>query len=340
MDLLLVNHRDPRHPQAGGAEQVLLEVGKRLAKHMSVTWLAESVPGLPGEEEIDGILVKRRGNRGSLHLHSLMEAKRHEVVIDSVAHAVPFFSYKVNKRTIALIHHVHQGVLDLEAGKLSPILKWLERRVKGYNNFIAVSNTTKRDLIKLGVKAEIRVIYNGVDHQKYKPGPKGEPTVLWIGRLKRYKNPLDVYEIARDLDFEFLLAGGGGLESEIRRLNEPNVKFLGRVSEDEKVRLYQRSWVLISTSFIEGWGMTIVEANSCGTPVVAYATGSVPEIVKEGINGYLVRYKDVKAMREAIVRTISQGERLFKSSYSESLNYNWDRSAEEYRSYVEALARR
>ena len=62
------------------------------------------------------VVIRRRGDPLSLHFFSLVEARRHEFVLDSVAHAVPFFYYLVNPYSAALVHHVHQDVLDLELG--------------------------------------------------------------------------------------------------------------------------------------------------------------------------------------------------------------------------------
>jgi glycosyltransferase involved in cell wall biosynthesis len=342
LDLLIVNHRDIYHPQAGGAEVVLYEVGRRLAKRANVTWLAESVQGRRSEEFIDGIKVKRRGNKYTLHFHSLIEARNHEIVVDSVAHAAPFFSYKVNRNTVAVVHHVHQDVLKFEVDPLQAmVLRALEKRIKNYDRIIAVSNTTKRDLVKLGINEEkIHVIYNGVDHEKYKPGEKSEkPMILWIGRMKKYKNPFDSLRIYKRLakKAEMVIAGGGDLAKEFARMSEKmGAKYLGRVTEEEKVKLYQRAWVVLSTSYIEGWGMTVVEANSCGTPVVAYATGSMPEIIREGVNGFLVPYKDYDYAAKVIDAILEEDTiaELSKKSLEESMKYSWEKTADKYMRYL------
>ena len=338
----MVNHRDIYHPQAGGAEVVLYEVGRRLAKKANVTWLAESVKGRRSEEIIEGIRVKRRGSKYTLHLYSLIEAKKHEIVLDSVAHAAPFFSYKVNRNTVAMVHHVHQDVLKFEVDPLQAIfLKALEKRVRDYDNIIAVSNTTKRDLSKLGVNEEkIHVIYNGVDHEKYKPGEKSEkPMILWIGRMKKYKNPFDSLRIYKKLTkkAEMVVVGGGDLAIEFARISEGmGVKYLGKVTEEEKIKLYQKAWIVLSTSYIEGWGMTVIEANACGTPVVAYATGSMPEIIKEGVNGFLVPYKDYDYAAKVIDTILEENiiKELSKKSLGESMKYSWEKTADEYMRYL------
>jgi len=114
---------------------------------------------------------------------------------------------------------------------------------------------------------------------------------------------------------------------------------LGRVNEEKKIELYQKSWVILSTSFIEGWGMTIVEANACGTPAVAYKTGSMPEIIKEGKNGFLVDYKDYDKAAEVIDYILDESvmNKLSKSSLEESLKYDWDKTAKEYEDYLRTI---
>jgi glycosyltransferase involved in cell wall biosynthesis len=342
LDILFINHRDILHPQAGGAEVVLYEIGRRLAKKAKVTWFAESVRGSKPDETIEHMRIKRRGNIYSVHFYSLIEARKHEIVIDNVAHAIPFFSYLVNKKAVALVHHVHQEVLMLELDPLrASLVKNLEKKIKKYNNIIAVSNTTKRELMKLGVCEErIHVIYNGIDHEKYKPGEKSEkPLILWIGRMKKYKNPFDALRIYKRLKkkAEMVVAGGGELAEDFAKAAARlSVKYLGRVSEEEKVKLYQKAWVVLSTSFVEGWGMTIVEANACGTPVVAYARGAIPEIVKEGVNGFLVPYKDYDYAARVLDAILEENiiKELSKSSFMESLKYDWNKTANEYLRYL------
>ncbi|BCU67898.1 glycosyl transferase [Sulfolobales archaeon HS-7] len=345
MDLLLVNHRDPYHPQAGGAEEVLYQIAIRLSQRHKVTWLSEKVKGRPSVEVIKGVTIIRRGGKLTLHLKSPFEARKHDVVIDSVAHAVPFMSYLTNRRSVALIHHVHQDVLNYELSfPLSYAVKTAERMVRNYKYLIAVSNTTKRELMRRFSVEESRisVIHNGVDHEKYKPGEKSEkPLILWIGRMKRYKNPLDAVEIFKRLrtKADMIIAGGGELSEEVKRAcDEKGIQFLGRVSEEVKVKLYQRAWVLLSTSFVEGWGMTVVEANACGTPAVAYNTGSMPEIIKDGKNGFTVKYKDFDEAAKAVEYVLEDGNKTFsKSSVEESNKYNWEKTADEYERFLRNL---
>ncbi|BBG25230.1 Trehalose synthase [Sulfuracidifex tepidarius] len=348
MDILFVNHRDIYHPQAGGAEEVIKEVGRRLVSlGDQVTWFSEEVKGRPSVESYEGITLKRRGGRASVHVYSILEARKHEIVVDSVAHAVPFFSFTVNRKTVALIHHIHQDVVQLELGTFSrALVKFMERQVKRYDYLIAVSCTTKSDLkTKLNVdESKVKVIYNGVDHDKFKPGEKSrEPMILWIGRMKSYKNPFDIFEIKKRMKTkaEIVVVGSGEMSEKFSTEAERHgVKYLGRVSEKDKVNLYQRSWAILSTSFIEGWGMTIVEGNACGTPAVVYRSGSLPEVVKDGENGFVVNYKDYESAAKALDYLMDESvmKYMSKRSYDSSLKYDWDITARSYNEFLKKIS--
>ncbi|MDP7983047.1 MAG: glycosyltransferase family 4 protein [Conexivisphaerales archaeon] len=351
--LLVVNHRDPWHPSAGGAEEVLWEVGRRLAgMGFEVTWISERYPRSAAEEERSGIRFLRKGGTASLHLFSLAEARKYDVVLDSVAHAVPFLSFLSNPRAAALVHHVHQDVLRLE---LSPAAAALvgaaERALALYGNLITVSEYTRGEIARrFGVDpGRVRVIRNGVDHARFRPGEKfRRPLFLWIGRMRRYKNPMDavaIFHIARrmvgDERAEFAIAGGGELSGAVRAAAEARgIRFLGRVGEGEKEELYRRAWAVLVTSYVEGWGMVAVEANASGTPVVAYATGALPELVRNGRNGILVPYRDLRAAARAIVELADEGRmlRMSRAALEESMKYDWDRTAAEYAEYLGRLA--
>ena len=93
----MLNHRDPRHPRAGGSEVVLWEVCRRLSRlGVRVTWMVERFPNSQKDDVLDSVVIRRRGDPLSLHFFSLLEARRHEFVLDSVAHAV-LSSFKIDR---------------------------------------------------------------------------------------------------------------------------------------------------------------------------------------------------------------------------------------------------
>ncbi|BBD73507.1 glycosyl transferase [Sulfodiicoccus acidiphilus] len=317
---------------------------------VEVHWLSEDFGG-KREEELRGIHVVRRGNSLTLHLHSLLLARHYDVVLDSVAHAVPFLSNLTNPRTVAKVHHVHQEVLAYE---LPPYKAWpvrtAEKFCRLYSRVVVPSNATKEDAEKLlGVREEaITVIPDGIDHSKFTPGEKGEPLVVWLHRLKRYKNPLDAikaYRRAREMGLRarLVVAGGGDLEREVREEvgRTEGATYLGRVSDEEKRVLLRRAWLFLSTSFVEGWGLSVLEANASGTPALVYSVGSLKELVKDGVNGVKVSYGDVEGLARAMIHLFEDEvnlRRMWATSKEESLKYDWDITAERYYNYLKGLA--
>ena len=348
LKLLIVNHRDPFHPRAGGAEIDLLETFKRLAhKGFEVHWLSEDA-GQSGE--VEGIRFIRAGNSFTLHLHSLLKAGKYQLVLDSVAHAVPFLSNLVNTCTVAKIHHVHQEVLPYELPPYAAYpLKLAERFCRFYGNVVVPSNYTKGEAVKLGISPhKITVIPEGMNHSLYTPGEKSDqPFILWLHRMKRYKNPLDAVEafkLARErgLKAKLVMAGGGEMEYRVREEAKrvDGVEVLGRVGEEEKRVLLRRAWLFLSTSLMEGWGLSVLEANASGTPALVYGVGSLNELVIDGVNGFKVRYGDVEDMAELMVQLFEDQKRLrglWNSSHVESLKYDWDRTADMYYQYLTEL---
>ena len=110
------------------------------------------------------------------------------------------------------------------------------------------------------------------------------------------------------------------------------MRFLGFISEAEKVRLLRRAWALCFTSPKEGWGITNLEAAACGTPVVASRSPGLRESVRDGETGFLVPHGDVDALAAAMRRIAGSAElvaalgtrgRLFAEGFT------WERAAAE-----------
>jgi glycosyltransferase involved in cell wall biosynthesis len=115
------------------------------------------------------------------------------------------------------------------------------------------------------------------------------------------------------------------------------VDFPGRISEEEKVQLLGRSWVMVQPSFKEGWGITCLEANACGTPVLASRVSGLTDAVKEGVNGYLFDYGDYQQLTRKLLDLIQDNDTrqvLATSSRQWSLSYSWEEQAEKLESLI------
>lgn len=359
--ILWINHRDPKHPQAGGAETHLYEICTRLVQRgHEVTVLAERFRNSAKHEEVKQVRVRRRGGKWTLHLIAPYQLMRHagkyDVVVDDIAHAVPFWSpFFTEKPVVAIVHHVHQGVVERELPAfLRQLVRSAEKSIKKtYENIVAVSEATKGDLInQLGVEeSRIKVLYNGVDHALYRPGLKfEEPTILWIGRMKKYKN-LDhivrAFKIVKASvgNARLILAGNGEEQGRIRLLAaqeklDSRIVFAGSVSADSKVRLLQGAWTIIYASEVEGWGIGIIEAAACGTPAVAYDAGALREAIIDGTTGYLTKYGAVDELAEKLIELLTNENlrrKLGENALMRSYDFDWDRTAAETEKFLRTL---
>ncbi len=191
----------------------------------------------------------------------------------------------------------------------------------------AVSGSIKRALVeneKLPAD-RIRVLYNGIDHHRFFADEAGRrrmrdelhlaPDELAIGhagRLMSVKNQAMLLralarlrDLRPDLEWKALLAGKGPLEEELRRLHAElelgeRVVFLGqRRDVPELLRAFD---VFALSSFSEGTSVTLLEAMATELPVVATRVGGNPELIEEGVNGYLTPNDDAEAFAQALAR--------------------------------------
>jgi glycosyltransferase involved in cell wall biosynthesis len=353
MRILWINHRDPKHPEAGGAEVHLREVGKRLVERgHEVTLICERFADSTAEDFIDGINVKRVGNKYTIHMITPIlvtkMAQKFDVIIDDIAHAVPWWSTLVTSRPVlGIVHHVHLMVSSVELPlTLSMVAKMAEGSIKyTYKELVAVSETTKKDLVKLlGVNENrIRVIFYGVDHEVYNPGKEKfqEPTILWLGRIKKYKNInhlIIAFNMVKEKvpDAKLIIAGEGDYEQKLKELISTlklkGVVFTGKVSGERKIELLRKSWVLAMTSITEGWGMSILEAAACGTPAIGYNSGAIGEAIIHKKTGLLVNYGDIETLADKL-HWILIDDKLRKNlsagALTNSYNFDWDKNTTE-----------
>ena len=351
--ILIFNWRDTRHVFAGGAETYIHELGKRWVKGgNSVTLFCGNDGNSSRYESIDGINVIRRGGFYMVYFWAMMYyifklRGKFDVIIDC-ENGIPFFTplYAKEKKYL-LIHHVHQEVFRKSLiWPFSAIASWLEIKLMPYvyqnTQFITVSPSTKIEILSHRLtKIEPIIIYNGVDKKKYKIGKKSKtPTVLYLGRLQYYKS-INVYiRLAKDLSKNhpkaiFLIAGEGEeiqkLKTFAHRIQSP-VTFLGKVTESDKVRLLQEAWVVVNPSSMEGWGLTVIEANACGTPVVASDVPGLRDSVKHGFSGYLATYnrlQDFEKYVSALLKNATLRNRHSKNALLWAKKFTWDTSVKQ-----------
>ena len=218
------------------------------------------------------------------------------------------------------MHHLFGSTVFHEATLPIAAAVWLAERPLGalYRGipFQAVSESTADDLVQRGIPRDsIRVIYNGVDSRRLTPNAADrsrEPLFVYLGRLKKYKRVdivIRAFAELGDAAARLEIAGAGDYRASLERLVESlglgsRVKFLGFVSEEEKLHLLRRAWASVLASPKEGWGISNLEAAACGTPVIAANSPGVRESVIDGQTGILVRPDDPHDMARAMSRIV------------------------------------
>lgn len=164
------------------------------------------------------------------------------------------------------------------------------------------------------------VIHPPVDTDFFTPGPQpAGDEFLYVGRLVSYKRADLTVEAFADLPYRLLVVGEGHLKAELMAKATPNVTFLGKVTNASLRDLYRRAAAMVFPAD-EDFGISMVEAQACGTPVISVARGGALDIVQPGYSGLLTEPDDVQELRRAIRRAAGA---------------NWDRatireSAEEF----------
>jgi glycosyltransferase involved in cell wall biosynthesis len=354
---------DRRNPQAGGAETHLHEVFGRLAAWgHHVTLLSSGFPGSLPLETLDGIEVHRIGSRMTFSFHLPLYLKRSlsadgfDVVVEDLNKAPVFMPFWTHTPVTLLVHHLFGATAFREASFPVAAATWLlERaipRVFGTLPAMAVSESTAADLRERGMTwQEIAVIPNGVDLLRFAPPAHperyAEPTILYLGRLKRYKGvDLILRAVARLREnatpVRLLIAGKGNHLDSLRALHSDlglgdMVTFLGYVSEEEKIRLLQRSWIHVLTSPKEGWGISILEAAACGTPTVASDSAGLRDAVQDGRTGLLVPHGDVNALAMALSKLLGDEkgrEEMGVAARTFAEDFTWEGSARRMEAFL------
>ncbi|MBI5546888.1 MAG: glycosyltransferase, partial [Deltaproteobacteria bacterium] len=152
------------------------------------------------------------------------------------------------------------------------------------------------------------VIHHGIDPARYRLGPVRAEEAAFLGRLSRVKGPHVALDVARRSGLRLRVAGRAHkedspyFEAEVEpRLQEAHVEYLGELSHEPKAALLSTARALLfPIDWEEPFGLVAVEAMLSGCPVIAFGRGSVPEILDEGITGFVARDEEhmVELLRE------------------------------------------
>ncbi|MEP6589808.1 MAG: glycosyltransferase family 4 protein [Gemmatimonadota bacterium] len=363
MNILLVNWQDLRNPHAGGAEIHLWELFSRLAQRgHRVRLICSGFPGGAVQEMVDGIDVHRIGGRHSFALRAraaVRAALRQEpadVLVDDI-NKLPIFSASLTTAPLyAVIPHLFGTTAFKEVSWPMAATVWLAERIipRAYARawFHAISDSTRDDLIARGVPADrVAVVYPGVDATRYTPDPdrpRADPArFVYLGRLKRYKGvdqAIEALAMARRTHptLSLDIAGSGDDRPRLEALARSGgvgdaVRFLGFVSEAQKLSLLRQAVANVFPSPKEGWGITVMEAAACGTPSLASDSPGLRDSVRDGVTGLLVPHGDVEALARGMLQLASDPvlvERLGRAARSHAETLTWESAADHVEAHL------
>jgi glycosyltransferase involved in cell wall biosynthesis len=356
MRLLALNWQDLKNPQAGGAEVHLEEILKRLVQDgHQVDFLCCNFPGGSRYDNTCGINIIRRGSRfnfnwvAPLALKKLIKANRYDALIEDI-NKIPFFSPLYQKLpTLVVIPHLFANTIFQEINFVLGTYIFMAEKPVPYiyrkNRFMVISKSTAEEVEKRGIPREnIDVVECGVDKEIYRFDPSitkfDIPTLLYVGRLKKYKNietPIKALPIIRSAitNARLVIIGSGDHLPDLERTAhslemKDAVEFKGFIPQSEKIMYLRRSHISVYPSLKEGWGLTNIEANACGTAVLAARVPGLQDSVDEGNSGLLFEFDNTEEFAQLAIKMLSDDiyrKGLEMGGLRWAANFSWDRTA-------------
>ncbi len=357
----------------GGAEKRIWEISKRLVEREHEVHLF-GMKWWEGERDIavEGVYMHGIGNWDNLYVNgrrsikeglyfgikTLTGLKGDFDVIDCQAFPYfPCFSAKicsVLKRTSLVItwHEVWDDYWYEYLGKRGVFGKVVERMTTHLTDkMIAVSERTKKDLERIGVRKEIKIITSGIDFGKIdKVGASGEESdVIFAGRLIKEKNVdvlIKAVELVKKkiLDVKCMIIGEGPEKNELVKLAydlglENNIEFKGFLEDHSEVISYMKSSkVFVLPSTREGFGIVVLEANACGLPVITanHKMNAACDFITNGENGFICGLSEVE-VAEGIFKWLESRKEMEGKCIENAKGYNWDRIVKDVEKVYENL---
>ncbi len=351
--LLFIWNKDIRNPGAGGGTIELFAVMKWLAnKGYPVTQVSGNFPGGKKFETIDGVNIVRLGTLYSMPFSLLRRqllnrfVEKFDVIVEGLGYVSLMLPVLTRKPLLVICAHLPKEIFFIEGptelGKplgyaVATLARFVESVVtpRIYRNakIFTFSKSSKDDMIETGFSEKnLFMVPYALAHytthsdsnlkqiaiSQAKAAKSEIPTIVCIGRLRKYKGVQDLIRAVPKIKEEFpqvtvKILGRGRYEESLKKLAsslnvDQNVDFCGYVSVEEKFQLMASSQLLVMPSYREGFATPVFEAQMCGTiPVVSNAVG-VGDLVVHGKTGLVFPRGDSDALAKSVVRLLKDRE--------------------------------
>ncbi len=231
---------------------------------------------------------------------------------------------------------VKTPVLTTIHGFSSPEILPVYEKYNNKTSYVSISDADRSERLSY-----VRTIHHGIELDQFDFNPHPNDNLLFFGRIHPDKGTREAIEIARRSGRRLIIAGiiqdSDYFAAEVKpHLDDNQVQYIGSVGPTERNRILGQAYVLLHPiHFEEPFGLSVVESMACGTPVIAFDRGSMPELIRSGINGF--RVPDV----EGAVAALTQVESLDREACRRTVveRFSAEHMADEYLSvYREILS--
>lgn len=184
------------------------------------------------------------------------------------------------------------------------IKKIIEKFSCAFSDAVVCSSLADQDYLARNYKVKAKVIPNYVDTEIFRPLsiPKRKDSICFVGRLEKEKNLIALLEALKGLPYNLTIIGRGSMREKLEKKAEVdniNVRFMNNVPHSKLPEILNQHEIFILPSLYEGTPKTLLEAMSCGLPVVGTDVNGIKEIIKHKTNGILCQ-TGVKSLRKSI----------------------------------------
>ncbi len=368
-----VASRDWENPECAGGDLYLSNVARSLASRGNrVIYISERFPGAPFHERLDDVEIRRVERGLGYALRQLREVFRIRNKVDLIIEEMfggkklPALSLALTRKRLAIAwYQKHDKIFDEQYPQpIASMLRRMERiLVRIYSKVPVITLSTKSsiELAEMGVNpSKIHIVPSAAVLETVPsrvPFQKREDHLVFIGKIRKYKR-IDhalrclkrIRESSLDLrKVKLVIAGnvGKGDKQYLRHLKdlthelgiEDAVEFRiypGLIPHKEKASLLGNAKILLQPSPVEGFSMTTVEANMCGTPVIV-SDGVPRDVVSHGDNGFVYPFGDIDSMASYSDKLLTDAglwNQLSANGVSSARKFTWENSA----SLLELLA--
>lgn len=249
-------------------------------------------------------------------------AKKEHIDVMHSYHDFLFTPHYIEDLTgVPTVYTLHDPLPAADTFEYYSFQKFIKHR------YVSISDSQRKSDLSLNF---VSTVYHGVHAEAFPFSDKDLGYLLFMGRLTKEKGPHTAIQVAiragipleMGTNFPYEFQGNPFFEKEIKpHLDNPLIHEPGMVHGKDKMLLYGRAKALLfPIEWEEPFGMVMIEAMACGTPVIAFGRGSVPEIVKDGVTGFVV---DPKAGVEGLVEAIGKIDRIDRAACRKHVEDNF-----------------